>query len=116
MPNGLAVPALMVPHPEPTPKKPSEIVTPPVKVFAPLKIQTPPFPLVTVRAPPLSASTELTVLASRLSPVKVSVFAPLPRLTILVMFNAPLPLASIVLLPVVMLRLIVRVTVSPVPV
>ena len=107
----------MPPVVPPIPNQPLVTVVVPVYVFAPVKIQVPPSCLLTERAPPLSASTPEIVLASLFWPRRFSVLAPAPDVTItpVAKVSGPLPLESMVALPVVPAILMVRVTASPGP-
>ena len=77
--------------------------------------QAPASVLVTVKIPPLSARSEVTWLASVLTPRRVKVLAPAPVLVRAVRTSGPLPADSIEPPPVVPERLIGRVVVSPGP-
>ena len=84
----------------------------PVKVLAPVRNHVPPSDLVTVRMPPLSVRLELIVLASLLVPRRVSVLPTATAFCKLVKTNGPLPLASMAVLTLGMIR---RAAVSPAP-
>src|ERR1700734_1972245 len=112
MPRGFGAELEITPQVGPMASQPWLTVTWPVKVLAPFRIQVPLSVLEIDREPPLSASTELMALASVLVPRSDSVLAPGLRLIKLLRIRAPLPLASMVSVPVVTLRLMVRVVVS----
>jgi hypothetical protein len=99
------------------PNHPEFNVRAPVKVFgvAGAKTHVPESAFVTLSAAPLLASTPEIVFMAELTPPSVSVFAPALVFPVAVKTNAPDPLASTKMAPVVEARFTVRVTVSPGP-
>jgi hypothetical protein len=99
------------------PNHPEFNVRAPVKVFgvAGAKTHVPGSAFVTLSAAPLLASTPEIVFIAVLTPPNVRVLPPAPVLPIELNTNAPDPLASTKMAPVVEARFTVRVTVSPGP-